>query len=192
MPMPRHATAMQHAHHLLRSDPSLPSSQAFDRPLQTKLPTRSNSAYRRADTQKKQGHADRRYAGPRRTTHSTPTTNLHDCSCSCSAQKVCICRIGKAVSNPEQHYQEDHLRSGCRNSVAATRKQGSGFAACSRAALLSQDPVDTVSVLETVPKYLTSIPSTSPPSSSEVVRLCRSPSPPSMGLAQGKSGGEKG
>jgi hypothetical protein len=32
MPMPRHATAMQHAHHLLRSDPSLPSSQTFDRP----------------------------------------------------------------------------------------------------------------------------------------------------------------
>jgi hypothetical protein len=31
IPMPRHATAMQHAHHLLRSDPSLPSSQAFDR-----------------------------------------------------------------------------------------------------------------------------------------------------------------
>jgi hypothetical protein len=147
----------------------------------TELPTRSNSAYRRADTQKKQGHSDCRYAGPRRTTHSTPTTNLHDCSCSCSAQKVCICRIGKAVSNPEQHYQEVHLRSGCRNSVAATRKQGSGFAACSRAALLSQDPVGTVACWRLYPKYLTSIPSTSPPSSSEVVRLCRSPSPPSMG-----------
>ena len=99
--MPRRA--MQHAHHLLRSDPLLPSSQAFDRLDRYKQSsrTRSNSMWqhqqrvqtgRHAETQKKQGHA-----GPRRATHTTPAINLHDCSCSCSAEKVCICRKGKAV-----------------------------------------------------------------------------------------------
>lgn len=75
MPMPCDATprhAMQHAHHLLRSDPSLPSSQAFDRfdryrqSCQLAATARTNGQTRRrsraTQTVDTQGHAGPRIA----------------------------------------------------------------------------------------------------------------------------------